>query len=398
MTRAPETFRAEVREWLEQNCPPAMRTRIISDAEEVWGGRRATFPHPDAKVWLERMGAKGWTAPTWPKVYGGGGLTREEARILQEEMNRLGCRRPLASLGIWMFGPVLLESGTEAQKLEFLPPMVRGETRWCQGFSEPGAGSDLAGLQMRAVRYGDDYILDGQKVWTSHANLADWMFCLVRTDPSAPKHEGISAILVDMASPGVSVRPIQLISGASPFCEAFLENVRVPAANIVGPLNGGWNIARSVLQHERGMIAQMRADAPQQNVGKIETTALRYFGLTEGPLPDASLRDRITRLRMDEHSFTLTLKRSQEAARAGKPPGNETSLFKLYGMELKKRRCELMVDVMGLEGLGWEDPSFSVESLDATRQWLRSRANSIEGGTSEIQLNIIAKRVLGLPD
>jgi acyl-CoA dehydrogenase len=244
-----EQFRHEVRAWLEANCPPSMRIPMPQE-ETVWGGRKTKNSNADAKLWLDRMAAKGWTAPTWPKEYGGGALSSHEARVLQEELDRINARPALTSFGISMLGPVLLECGTEPQKREHIPKIVRGEIRWCQGYSEPGAGSDLAGLQTRAVDMGDHYVVNGSKIWTSYADKADWMFCLVRTDPDAPKHKGISFLLFDMETPGVSTRPIRLISGESPFCQTFLDDVKVPKENLLGTLNDGWSIAKKLLQHE----------------------------------------------------------------------------------------------------------------------------------------------------
>jgi alkylation response protein AidB-like acyl-CoA dehydrogenase len=312
-------------------------------------------------------------------------------------MRRLGCRIPLKSFGIWMLGPVLLKYGTEAQKREHLIPIARGEIRWCQGYSEPGAGSDLASLACRAERVGDEYVVTGQKVWTSHADKADYQFCLVRTDPTVPKHQGISFLLIDMTSPGVTVRPIQLISGYSPFCETFFDGVRVPAKDLVGPENGGWEVAKLLLAHERSLISTLR-DSASSEEESLESLAMRFGRTENGRLADASLRDRITQASMDFLCNKLTLKRSQEAIAAGRGPGPESSMFKLYGTELNKRRRELKVLICGYEGLGWEGDGYAPEALQYTRDWLRSRANSIEGGSSEIQLNIIAKRVLGLPD
>ena len=390
-------FRKETRAWLESACPPAMRVPTRSDDEDYWGGRRGRFPSEDAKVWFERMALRGWTVPTWPREYGGGGLSEAEGRVVVQEMRALGCRLPLKSYGIWMLGPVLMQFGSEAQRREHLPRIARGEIRWCQGYSEPGAGSDLASLQTRAVRDGDHYVVNGQKVWTSHADKADWMFCLVRTDPEAPKHRGISFVLIDMTSPGIRVRPIRLISGYSPFCETFFEDVRVPVANLVGHENAGWEAAKALLSHERSLISTLR-DAASSDEEPLASLARRYLDSPEGPLPDRALRDRITQANMDFLCNGLTLKRSQEGVAAGKGPGPESSMFKLYGTELNKRRRELKVLLCGFAGIGWEGDGFSTEELTITRDWLRSRANSIEGGSSEIQLNIIAKRVLGLPD
>src|SRR5690349_6985641 len=250
-----EAFRSETRAWLEANCPPEMREPVRSEADICWGGRNWTFQSDAQRLWLERMAERGWTVPHWPKEYGGGGLSPAEAKVLKEESNRLGARQPLTSFGISMLGPALLQFGSEEQKKRFLPEIARGEIRWCQGYSEPGAGSDLAGLQTRCEDKGDHWLINGQKIWTSYANKADWCFCLVRTDPSAPKHEGISFVLIDMATPGVETRPIKLISGESPFCETFFTDVKIPKPNLVGQLNRGWEIAKRLLQYERQNIS-----------------------------------------------------------------------------------------------------------------------------------------------
>jgi alkylation response protein AidB-like acyl-CoA dehydrogenase len=393
-----EAFRQEVRVWLEANCPESMRSAGAED-ETVWGGRNATFPSEDARKWLEAMGNKGWTCPTWPKEYGGGGLSYDENRILQSELGRINARPALVSFGISMLGPVLLEYGTEEQKVEHLPKIVRGEIRWCQGYSEPGAGSDLAGLQTRAVKDGDDYVVNGQKVWTSYANHADWIFCLVRTDPDAPKHEGISFLLFDMETKGVSTKPIQLISGASPFCETFFDDVRVPRKNLMGKENQGWTIAKKLLQHERNMVAGMGMRGRTKNpANTMENQAKHYLGEVSGRIADASVRDSITQHKMDGEAFALTLRRTADEAKSTSAPSPASSIFKYYGTEQNKKRFEIMLKVMGSQSLGWEGDTFEERELSTTREWLRSKANSIEGGTSEVQLNIIAKRVLGLPD
>ena len=392
----PDRLRDELRRFIEESCPPAMRAPIAGEDDEVWGGRRAVFKTPEARVWLERMAARGFTAPTWPKEYGGAGLSPAEAAILDAELRRAGCRPALCSLGLWMLGPVILRFGTEEQKREHLPKIARGEIRWCQGYSEPGAGSDLASLSMRAARDGDDYVVSGQKTWTSHADKSDWMFCLVRTFPAAPKHEGIGFLLVDMASRGISVRPIQLISGASPFCETFFDEVRVPAKNLLGAPDQGWTIAKALLAHERSSISTLR-DSGFDAEEPLQELARRYLGDEGGALPDPILRDRITQANLDQLGYKLTVRRAAEVARA-KSPGPESSVLKLYAMELNKRRKELRVMIAGFAGLGAAEPGFSREELELTRAYLRSRASSIEGGTSEVQLNIIAKRILGLPD
>lgn len=391
-----DTFREETRSWLEENCPASMRTPM-PDTEMPWGGRNGTFPNPDTKVWLDRMAARGWTAPEWPAEYGGGGLSKAEARILQQELSRLGARPALTSFGVWMLGPALLEFASEEQKKKFIPQIVRGEIRWCQGYSEPGAGSDLAGLQTRAEDKGDHYLVNGQKVWTSYADKCDWIFCLVRTDASV-KHDGISFLLIDMDNPGVEARPIKLISGASPFCETFLTDVKVPKENLVGELNKGWTIAKRLLEHERTMISAMGMGSGAASMGGMEQVAKENFGEDSGKIANPSIRSAITKHKMDQHAFGLSLRRSAEQSKAGQGPGAASAMFKYYGTELNKRKFELLLDVIGTQALGWEGDGFEDNELAVTRSWLRSKGNSIEGGTSEVQLNVIAKRVLGLPD
>ena len=389
-----ETFRAETRAWLEANCPPECRGAAPGEAEMVWGGRNAVFPTPAHKVWLDRMAERGWTAPTWPREYGGGGLSAAEAGVLATEMRGLGCRSPLDSFGIWMLGPALLKYGTEEQKLEHLPKIVRGEIRWCQGYSEPNAGSDLASLATRAEDAGDHFVVTGQKIWTSYANFADWIFCLVRTDAGAKKHTGISFVLFDMESPGVSTRPITLISGKSPFCETFFDGVEVPKRNLVGELNRGWDVAKYLLTHERNMISSIgdRGAAPTLGVLASERVGLD----AEGRLDDSVLRARIGQFEVDEAAFRLAIRRFGEQARAGIPVNPAySSALKYYGSELNKRRNELLMSIGGAVALEWEGDA-SDDGARA-RDWLRSKANSIEGGTSEVQLNIISKRILGLP-
>ena len=393
-----QEFQKETRDWLEQNCPASMRTPA-TPGEEVWGGRNATFPSEDARLWLERMGEKGWTTPTWPKEYGGGGLNHEENMCLQAEMARLRCRTPLHSFGIWMLGPVLIEYGTEEQKRQHLPKITRGEIRWCQGYSEPGAGSDLASLRTKAEDKGDHWLVNGQKVWTSYADQADWIFCLVRTGPEEPKHNGISFLLIDMASTGVSTKPITLISGASPFCETFFDNVEVPKENLMGELNQGWTIAKRLLQFERNMISGMGTGGGGGSSSSMEEMARRYRGGTlpgsnTGEIADPLIRHKVAAHKMDGHAFALTLQRAQQE---GGKATHLSSFFKYFGTEHNKKRYELLLEVAGQHLLGWEGEGYSGEERNVTREWLRSKANSIEGGTSEVQLNVIARRVLNLP-
>ncbi len=386
-----ESFRAETRAWLEANCPAEMRTPVARDSDVCWGGRNCQFSSEAQKLWLERMGAKGWTVPEWPTQYGGGGLSRDEAKVLASEMRRISARSPLSSFGIWMLGPALLKYGNEAQKLEHLPKIARGEIRWCQGYSEPGAGSDLASLRTSAEDMGDHYLVNGQKVWTSYADKADWIFCLVRTDPTAAKHLGISFLLFDMASPGVSTSPIRLISGASPFCQTFFDNVKVPKENLMGVAGKGWDIAKYLLTHEREMIGDMDS-AGRDTVSQI---ARKTLGMEANILADTGLRTDIVRHEINAWAFALTMERVKDEAKAGQGVGALSSMLKYYGTELNKSRQELLMSISGTDGLAWEGPAEG--EGDLARGWLRSRANSIEGGTSEINLNIIAKRVLELP-
>ena len=389
-----EAFRAETRAWLEANCPPSMRTPMPED-ETPWAGRRFVWKNPDSKLWLDRMAERGWTAPTWPREYGGGGLSRGEAGVLAQELARIKARPALMSFGVWMLGPVLLEEASEEQKREHLPKIVRGEIRWCQGYSEPGAGSDLASLQTRAEDRGDHFLVNGQKVWTSYADEADWIFCLVRTDTTR-KHEGISFLLFDMTSAGVEARPIKLISGSSPFCETFFTDVQVPKNQLVGKLNGGWDIAKKLLQHERQNIS---ASGFGGGAGlELEEVAKAYAGEADGRIADPDLRARVAAHRMTARAFALTVRRVEAEAKAGKGLGPAASIVKYAAATLNQDKHELMIEAMGFSALGWEGEGYSPDELRETRAWLRSKGNSIEGGTSEINLNVVAKRVLGLLD
>ncbi|MFV0478435.1 MAG: acyl-CoA dehydrogenase family protein [Parahaliea sp.] len=388
-----DQFRTETRVWLEENCPPSMRVPVKSYEEMYMGGRKPEITHPDQKRWCECMAERGWTVPHWPKAYGGGGLNKEETGILREEMSRIGARRPLDSFGISMLGPALLKFGTEEQKLAHLPPIVRGEIRWCQGYSEPNAGSDLASLQTRAEDKGDHYVINGQKIWTSYADKADWIFCLVRTDNSGSRHEGISFVLFDMDQPGVTVKPIRLISGSSPFCETFFDNATALKKNLIGEAGKGWAIAKYLLTHEREMISGF-GSAPRQSIGQ---TAISLMGAdASGRLNNGILRQHIARYQLDALAFGHTMARIGDEAKVDQGLGAASSIFKYYGTELNKRRNELNLAVQGETALGWDGEIYDGGRL--SRDWLRSKGNSIEGGTSEIQLNIIAKRVLGLPD
>jgi acyl-CoA dehydrogenase len=388
-----EHFRAETRAWLAENCPAEMRGPTRGDEDMCWGGRNWVFQSPAQKLWLERMAARGWTVPDWPKVYGGGGLNHEEQKILKEELRAIEARSPLDSFGIWMLGPALLHFGSEAQKLEHLPPIARGEIRWCQGYSEPNAGSDLASLATKAEDRGDHFLVNGQKVWTSYADKCDWIFCLVRTDSAAPKHLGISFLLFDMTTRGVTTRPITLISGKSPFCETFFDDVKVPKSQLVGTLNRGWDIAKYLLTHEREMIGGgARGLLGGRSLGEV---AAHTAGTSDGKLADSFLRADIARAEIDSYAFALTMERYRDEASSGAELGAKSAILKYYGTELNKRRYELMMAAAGSEGLEWEGSRSQDGRLP--REWLRTKANSIEGGTSEVMLDIVAKRVLELP-
>ncbi|WP_114954393.1 acyl-CoA dehydrogenase family protein [Sphingosinicella terrae] len=381
-----ESFRQETRAWLEANCPPEMRQPVRDETDYCWGGRNAVFKNEAQRQWLDRMAGRGWTVPDWPSEDGGGGLSPEETKILKQELARIGARNPLYSFGISMLGPALLKYGNEAQKKRFLPEIARGEIRWCQGYSEPNAGSDLASLQTKCEDKGDHWLVNGQKVWTSYADKADWIFCLVRTDPAAPKHRGISFLLFDMASPGVSTKPILLISGYSPFCETFFDDVKVPKDQLVGEVDKGWDVAKYLLGHEREMISGMGLGGQSGALGEA---------LREAVTADPALRADVARFDVDAMAFRAMSERFIDELKAGRAHPAQPSMMKYAGTELNKRRHELVMAAGGSDALEWE--SERSRKGKSAREWLRTKANSIEGGTSEIQLGIIAKRILDLP-
>jgi alkylation response protein AidB-like acyl-CoA dehydrogenase len=386
----PEAFRAEARDWLKANFPPSLKGRGAMMMSEG-----PTSQDPDFQAWRKAMGAKGWGTPTWPKAYGGGGLSGAEARILQQEMAAIGAWSPIGGMGVMMFGPTLLEYGSEEQKQRHIPSIVRADLRWCQGFSEPGAGSDLASLQTKCEDKGDHWLVNGQKIWTSGANWADWCFCLVRTD-TTKKHEGISFLLIDMRTPGVETRPIKLIGGNSPFCETFFTDVKVPKENLVGPLGGGWTIAKRLLQHERNGIGGGGRGFAGEPLTKLAKT---YLGEeADGRIAEPELRNRITSHEMEARAFQLTAARIMSEAKSNQASGAASSIMKNAGTKIGQERVELTIEVMGSQGLGWEGEGFSSAELAAVRSWLGSKAFTIYGGSQEVQNNIISKRILGLPD
>ena len=388
-------FRQEARAWLEANFDPELRGK--DNAMSAVDG--PTEETPAQKKWREAMGEKGWGVPTWPEEYGGGGLTRAEARVLQEEMAKVGAWNPIGGMGVMMFGPTLLEYGTEEQKRQHIPGIAKGEVRWCQGYSEPGAGSDLASLQTFAEDKGDQYVVNGQKTWTSGGQWADKCFALVRTDKSQ-KHAGISFLLIDMDSPGVETKPIRLISGQSPFCETFFADVKVPKENLVGREGQGWEIGTRLLQHERNSLSSGSGSSSRMNAGNsVPAIAKKYRGTdAEGRIDDADLRTRIVKHEMDQRAFALTLRRAALEAKGNAGPSAATSIMKNVGARITQDRAELNIEIMGMQGLGWEGEGFSEDELAQTRSWLWGKAVSIYGGSSEIQNNVIAKRILGMLD
>ncbi|AOL93902.1 acyl-CoA dehydrogenase family protein [Porphyrobacter sp. LM 6] len=391
-----ETFRSETRAWLEANCPPEMRQPVRDEDDVYWGGRRATFKNDAQKAWLEACVAKGYTVPSWPKEYGGAGLSPAEAKVLREEMGRIGARPPLSSFGIWMLGPALLHFGTEGQKQRFLNEIARGEIRWCQGYSEPGSGSDLVSLQTYGEDKGDHWVVNGQKIWTSYADHADWIFCLVRTDKEN-KYGGITFMLYDMASEGVTTKPIKLISGNSPFCETFFDNVKVPKSYgddvpaYVGTINRGWDVAKYLLGHEREMISGADGGDRTAGIG----AAMKRHAARLGDELDPVLRAELAMFDVDALAYTAMGEKFLDEIKVGKAHPAQPNMMKYAGTELNKRRHELVMAVGGSRSLEWE--SEATEGGKPSRSWLRTKANSIEGGTSEVMLNVISKRILDLP-
>jgi alkylation response protein AidB-like acyl-CoA dehydrogenase len=389
-----EDFRAEARAWLEENFPASLRKNAALAMTALEDGP----PSGDALEWKRRMGEKGWGTPTWPREYGGGGLSVAAARVLQQEMNRIGAFNPLvAGMGVTMVGPTILDYGTEEQKRQHIPPIVRGDVRWCVGYSEPNAGSDLASLQTKCEDAGDHWEINGQKTWTSGAQYSDWCGCLVRTDPHVKKHDGITFMLINMRQPGVMTRPIQLIAGASPFCETFFTNARAEKNDMLGPLNKGWTVGKRLLQHERA--SQTGAPSGGARGASLQDMAKRYVGVDDiGRLADADLRARLTDHLMGAKAHALTLSRVQAEAKGNVDPSNAASGLKNSATVVAQTRAELTLEIMGSRGLGWEGEGFTGEELQTVRGWLFGKAMSIYGGSVEIQNNIISKRILGLPD
>ena len=381
-----EAFKEEVRAVLAERLP-----------EELRKGNRSDLPHDLLGKWIVEMGDRGWITPDWPTEYGGGGLDREHTAALKAELKK--AKAPIvSSFGVSMLGPTLLEYGTEEQKKEFLPQISKNTVRWCQGFSEPGSGSDLASLQCRAEKEGDEYVITGQKIWTTGADRADWIFCLVRTDFDAPKHEGISFILFPMHQEGVKVAPLTLIDGSAHFSQVFFDGARAKVSNVVGPLNGGWTVAKRLLQHERSTDGSSDGGIGGAAKESITDFVKRQVGLENGQLADPTVRERLAAHEIDKRALSLTMRRAVEEARAGQRARDIGSLGKFRWANMVKNEQDIAVDSSGSQGLGWEGPGYEDAQIERTKKWLITRADSIWGGTNEIQKNVIAKRVLGIPE
>ncbi|MEV6768767.1 acyl-CoA dehydrogenase family protein [Nocardia sp. NPDC051030] len=385
-----DAFREAVREWLAENCPQSMRTPMRPEEMPFGGSKGHPAGNPDIRIWLERVASRGLALPMAPVEYGGAGLDGPRAAILAKEMRRIHARPPLMGGGVSLIAPALLIYGTEEQKRRHVPAIARGETSWCQGFSEPEAGSDLVSLRLRAVRDGDEFVLNGQKTWTSKATVADWMFCLARTAADAPKQSaGISMFLVDMATPGITIRPMRLINGIEEFCETHFDNVRVPANEMLGAENEGWNVAKTILMFERAAMSELGGAA-------WPFPLLETFHELAVSSPEIAVA--VARNELDQRALEATIERMSRMVRSGDLTGAArlANVIKVVFAEHTQRRAELLTLLREWDGssmAGEVEP----ESLDTTRNWLAARAWSIAGGTTEIQLNIISKRDLGLP-
>ena len=390
-----EEFRLETRTWLQTNCPEGAK----GPGQTAWGSSKIVLER-DVALWLERMSERGWTVPTWPKEYGGADLENDLYPILIQELMAIGARTPLTGRGVNYIGPTILELGTDEQKEKWLPGISRGEGGWAMGYSEPGAGSDLASLSTRAEKVGDEYLINGRKTWTSDAMDCDYIFVLARTSDDKPKHQGISLVLVDMDQPGVEIHPIRLLSGASPFNETVFNNAIADSADVIGGVDNGWSAGKRLLQFERSTHAGINTSGSQGGRNTRDDTkeiVLKYSPIESGRLADSATRARLLEFQMKKAAQSLTQKRTIEETRA-RAPGFTSSAVKLSNALIEQERDEMIVQVMGSLGIGWSGEPFSDQEIDATRTWLKQKSLTIAGGTKEVQLNIIAKRVLGLPD
>jgi acyl-CoA dehydrogenase len=381
-----DSFRLEVREWLEENCPQEMRFLPRGMDTSFWGGRNPVYPSEHHKLWFERMAQRAWTVPTWPSQYGGGGLDAAQGRVLKQEMERIGAPDPLASLGIMMLGPALLKFGTEEQKLEHIPLIAQGKIRWAQGYSEPGAGSDLASLTTRGEDKGDHFLVNGQKIWTTYGHKADMIFTLVRTEPDAPKHLGISFLLIDMAQDGVNASPIRMISGNEHFAQTFFDDAYVPKQNLVGEQGRGWDVAKYLLTFERASMGQSLGGGTGATVADVALERLGREGLAREP----GLRLEVTETMMETWAMQIAGERMFDAGKAGSLSPFSPNVMKLLGTELAARRTRLAMSLGGFDEL-------AVDGRDAY-EWLQAPPNCVAGGSNEVQLNVLSKRALELPE
>ncbi len=382
-----EAFRAELRAWLEANRRFAPRSANImaNEGEGDW----------EARVrWHKKLNEGGWVAVNWPKQYGGRGATVMQRLIFRQELSRLGLMEPFIGMGISLLGPTLMHWGTEDQKRRHLPEILKGNEIWCQGYSEPGSGSDLASLQTRAVDDGDDFVVNGQKVWTSMAQHADWIFLLTRTDPAAPKHKGISYLLVDMHSPGITVRPLVQITGGKGFNEVFFEDVRVPKKNIVGERNNGWQVAMTTLMFERGSGNSESAMDEVYELVELAKRLPRNGGIA---WDDASVRQKVAEFAADATALKYTGYRQLTRELKGMPPGPEGSMMKLCSTELGLRIALFAMELLGPYSQLDLDAPFAIDAGKWSFRMLSARGPTIYAGTNQIQHNIIGERVLGLP-
>ena len=394
-----EDFRNEVRDWLAINFPASLAALDVgpeSDPDLTEAQLR------DLEAWRARLAERGWGAPTWPTQYGGAGISQTHARIIDEALVERGAFNPIpgmAGMGVTMVGPTILDYGTDEQKEKHLCGIASGKVRWCLGLSEPNAGSDLASLRTKAEDNGDHFILNGQKVWTSGADKSDWCGAVVRTDPNADKRKGISFVMFRMDQKGVQTRPIKLISGASPFCETFLNDARAEKSDLLGDLNAGWGVVKRLLEHERASQTSSRRQTGTEEE-PIQDRAKRYIGTDpDGKIADYGLRDRITRNLMEETAHKLTIARIAAEAKGSVKVTPAASILKNSNCRIAQNRAELALEVMGAQGLGWEGECYSEDELKVSRnEFLLNKAMSIYGGAYQIQNNIIAKNVLGLPE
>jgi len=390
-SEAEESYREEARAWILANIPPSWnRDEHLDFAED-------SDSYDLIRDWHRALFDAGYVGVTWPKEYGGQGRSHVENAILQEELVRTGAPPTVNGLGIGLCGPAILHHGTEAQRRRFLRPMLRADELWCQGYSEPGSGSDLASLRTRAERRGDAWIVTGQKIWTSAGHRADWIFCLVRTEPNAPKHQGIGFLLIDMRSKGIEVRPLVQMTGAHGFSEVFFTEVEVPGENMVGEPAGGWEVANTVLGHERGASTLSRYSMYKRDFDSVVALARRTRGASGRVSDNPVARQRIAQAAIEVEILRLSSLRQLTALAQGRQPGPESSIQKLYYSEMGARLMALANDLTGVFGQLARRSPWAPDGGRWGQRELASRGPLIFAGTNEIQRNIIAQKVLGLP-